>query len=149
MLWICVHLLSSAVPAVAQSVCAVTPNATGHVYVSTQVIPTSAFSGCTDLEYLTLADTVTTIGESAFNDCYFLRSVRIPDSVISIGGRAFKGNYNLLSVTIADSVTSIGASAFQNNYNLLSLTIPDSVTDIPYFYAITVYRFEAFRFHLH
>ena len=90
----------------------------------------AAFSGCSGLTSVTIANTVTSIGSYAFRDCSGLTSVTIPDSVTSIGSLAFHNCIGLTSVTIPDSVTSIGSAAFQLCSGLTSVTIPDSVTSI-------------------
>ena len=83
-----------------------------------------------DIERVTIPDSVTSIGSSAFEDCTSLTSVTIPDSVTSIGEGAFQYCTGLTSVTIPDSVTSIGEGAFAGCTGLTSVTIPDSVTSI-------------------
>ena len=55
---------------------------------------------------------VLSIGNAAFLYCSNLESVTIPDSVTSIGGWAFGACLNLINITIPDSVTSIGSEAF-------------------------------------
>lgn len=83
-----------------------------------------------NIDRITIPDSVTSIGDNAFWDCLSLTSVTIPNSVTSIGDWAFDGCSKLTSVTIPDSVTSIGNYAFNNCYGLTSVTIPNSVTSI-------------------
>ena len=111
-----------------------------------------AFEGCSSLTFVTIPDSVTSIGERAFSGCSSLTFVTIPDSVTSIGERAFSGCSGLTSVTIGNSVTSIGKYAFDgcpaeiiwgddpkiteignyafSGYEGTSITIPNSVTSI-------------------
>ena len=52
-----------------------------------------AFQGCTGgLEGFDLSDKVTTIGESAFADCGTIGYVTLPESITSIGTNAFNGS---------------------------------------------------------
>ncbi len=60
-----------------------------------------AFSGCTSLSDLTLADVVT-IGKMAFSGCSALTKVNIPVSLTTLGERAFINCSNLASVTVDD-----------------------------------------------
>ena len=55
---------------------------------------------------------VTSIGGSAFSSCSGLTSVTIAESVTAIGSNTFEGCSSLTSVTIPNSVTSIGSGAF-------------------------------------
>lgn len=80
--------------------------------------------------YVTIPDSVTSIGNTAFYKCKSLKSVTIPSSVTSIGESAFGGCKNLSKVTIEKGVTSIGASAFHGCEGLTSVTIPNSVMSI-------------------
>ena len=74
----------------------------------------------------------TTINSHSFYDCTNLNEVTIPDSVTSIKSSAFKNCTNLKSITIPDSVTSVDSYAFEDCTGLTSITIPDSVTSISY-----------------
>ncbi len=89
-----------------------------------------AFSGCENIENVTIPGTVTRIGKDAFSGCVCLTSVAIPGSVTSIGWYAFKNCESLTSVTIQDGVTSIGRNMFEGCIDLTSVTIPGSVTGI-------------------
>lgn len=65
-----------------------------------------------EIENVSIASSVTSIGSYAFYSCRGLTSVTIPDGVTSIGESAFNECYNLEHITIPDSVTSIGDKAF-------------------------------------
>lgn len=123
----------------------------GKTY-TVRIIGSSAFSGCSSLQSVVIANTVTTIkshafyssslpsvtipnsvtsiGEYAFSGCRGLSGLTIPNSVISIGDYAFYCCYGLTSVTISNSVTEIGLGAFSECISLSSMTIPNSVTSI-------------------
>ena len=91
----------------------------GKTYSVTS-ISNAAFSGCTELTFVTIPNSVTSIGygnldlpnRGTFYGCTSLSSITIPESVTSIGPSAFSGCSNLTSISIPESVTSIGANAF-------------------------------------
>ena len=64
-----------------------------------------------DLISLTIANSVTNIGEWAFFLCTSLTQVAIGDHVATIGQEAFRTCTSLTSVTISDGVTNIGGRA--------------------------------------
>ena len=97
---------------------------------SVKSIGNGAFASCSALQSLTIPDSVTSIGQNAFERCSELQSVSIGDGVTSIGTWAFYYCSALQSVTIGNSVTSISPYAFQECSALQSVTIPDSVTSI-------------------
>ena len=86
-----------------------------------------AFAGCTNIETVTIPDSVTSIGLEAFSDCSRLTTIIIPDNVKTIGQFAFAGCSRLISVTIPDSITSIDHETFRGCTSLTSVAIPDSV----------------------
>lgn len=90
----------------------------------------NAFSGCSNITSLTLADSITSIGSNAFSGCTGITSLTIPEDVTSIGSGAFKGCTNLASVNIPAGVTAIESSTFQNCSKLTSIDIPANVTSI-------------------
>ena len=89
-----------------------------------------AFCSCSNLTSVNIPESVTSIKDSTFLGCSSLNSVSIPNSVTSIGTDAFRGCSSLTSVSIPNSVTSIGSSAFRDCSSLTSVSIPNSVTSI-------------------
>lgn len=88
------------------------------------------FYGSSNLQNVTIPNSVTTIGDYTFSECSNLQSVTIPNSVTTIGSSTFSGCSNLQSVTIPNSVTTIGYRTFYGCTNLQSLTIGSGVKDI-------------------
>lgn len=68
------------------------------------------------------------IADWAFKNCSNIESITIPNSMIHIGESAFESS-GLTSITIPNSVTSIGSKAFWNCTNLTSVSIPNSITE--------------------
>lgn len=95
----------------------------------TRGIADSAFLA-SNLESVTIPDSVTNTGVAVFNKCKSLKSVTIGNGLQSIDNETFLDCTSLTDVTIGNNVTSIGDSAFYNCSSLASITIPDSVTEI-------------------
>lgn len=107
-----------------------------------------AFSGCSNLEQITLPNNITCLGSSMFSWCTSLQSITIPNSVLSVENAAFTrctaltsltftglsgncyiGEYlnELTSLTCNEGTTYINVT---NAPKLTSLTIPSSVTGL-------------------
>ena len=71
---------------------------------------------------------VTSIGSNAFSSCSNLTSVNIANSVTSIGEKAFSGCTGLTFLTIPNKVTSIGERAFNNCRGLTSISVENGNT---------------------
>ena len=110
-------------------------------------IPSGAFYGCSELNYVTLSDLITKIGDQAFYKCSKLFSMTFPKNLEVIGKEAFYKcntyeNPNTIdwirTWEIPTSVKSIGVSAFEG-CNKINLKVPKSITDIGTnaFYGIT------------
>ena len=64
---------------------------------ATQVLP-HAFSGCNELQQITLPPSITEICDGAFAQCRKLARIRIPKSVRKIGKDAFSGCISLVDI---------------------------------------------------
>lgn len=93
-------------------------------------IASDTFSGCSELKFIEIPNSVTNIGKKAFASCYSLKSIIIPDSVVEMGHSCFYNCYNLESLIIPSKVTHIQDWFFYGCSELKTLTIPDSVTKI-------------------
>lgn len=97
---------------------------------SITIIGNYVFSNCYNLTNINIPDSVITIGDSAFKNCDRLTIVDIPDSVTTIGDSAFYGCDILAGIDIGDSVNRIGTNTFGYCRKLASIDIPDSVNSI-------------------
>ena len=93
-------------------------------------IADSAFYNHTNMESVTIPDSITAIGSSAFSWCTSLRNVTIPDSVTTIGNAAFSWCKNLTDIMIPDSVQSIGESGFERCGKLKNVKLSNALTGI-------------------
>lgn len=89
-----------------------------------------AFYGCTNLQTIILPKGVKNIGSWAFKDCAKLTSMSIPSTVESIGESAFSGCSNLEEINLPSEITTINKWTFLNCEKLLSIVIPSKVTNI-------------------
>ena len=76
-------------------------------------IGNAAFFGWSDLEAITIPDTVTRVGDGAFAFCSSLKSIDIPDSVTDIGEEVFKGCASLENVTFPEEMTVLKSNMFE------------------------------------
>lgn len=74
-----------------------------------------------DLETVTIPDSVTHIGKYAFLNCIYLTSITIPDSATYIGEEAFCYCSKLTTVTIGNGVTFIDKDAFYRSGRLTTI----------------------------
>ena len=90
------------------------------------------FAGCSDLASATIGNGVTAIGNQVFSNCFDLASVTLPSGLTSIEISAFFICSSLTSITIPNTVTSIEHSAFMSCSSLTSVSIPSNVATIGY-----------------
>lgn len=86
-----------------------------------------SFYQCSALKTVSLANTITSIGDSCFRECSNLASIIIPDSVIAIEKDAFYYCQRLGSVIFGNGLNSIGKTAFFCCTSLVSVVFPSSV----------------------
>lgn len=126
----------------------------GTVAIANYAFGFSSWSSNNSLISVTIAESVTTIGEYAFYYCSALSSITIPESVTRIGRYAFDGTawYNNqpdglvyagrvaygykgsmtsgTQIRLEDGTKGIAGRAFYDKDNLAGIEIPSSVTDI-------------------
>lgn len=95
-----------------------------------KVIGDMVCSDYTNLERVTLPETLVSIGNDAFYNCFNLVAITLPSSVTSIGTGAFAGCSSLLSASLASQVKEIPARAFEDCSKLITLTLPPYLTSI-------------------
>lgn len=91
-------------------------------------IPSRSFSCCCHLTNVTIPDGVTAIEGDAFFQCLALRHIVIPKSVTRIDRSAFSES-GLRYIEIPESVTSIGEGAFANT-KMQYIVLPDAITEL-------------------
>lgn len=89
-----------------------------------------AFWECTNLNTIVVPKSVTEISPGAFGDCTNLTEVTLPKGITKIGEQAFIGCRSLTEITLPNTVTEIEADAFRGCQSLQSVVIPKSVTTI-------------------
>lgn len=82
------------------------------------------FSTCTNLLYVNISKSVTSIGAHAFSDCHSLQYMVIPDNVSTIGNLAFRWCKSLYYVVLPAKLTSVGDNIFDNCKSLRYIGIP-------------------------
>ncbi len=87
-----------------------------------------AFFYCSDIESVTIPQSITTIEEGAFMFCAGLTDINIQNGVEKIGDAAFVGCESLTSINIPASVTDIGEGVFLGCYGLESITVASGST---------------------
>lgn len=91
------------------------------------VIEDGIFYNCTDLENIEIPNSVTEISDGAFSGCTSLESIEIPESVDTLGEQAFSGCSSITSVSVPESVDYIGNSVFSNCTALKNVDLPDDM----------------------
>ena len=86
------------------------------------------FYGCNALENVALNSSIVALEKNVFAECSNLQKVTMPNSVESIGNRCFYGCSLLEQFKIGENVKTIGGLAFGYCSSLKDLIIPQSVT---------------------
>lgn len=88
-----------------------------------------AFQFCDGIKRVTLADSITSIGDYAFIDG-ILEYIDMGNGVTSIGNGAFDSCENLENIVLSEKLLAIGDRVFYDCTSLTELTIPASVVTI-------------------
>lgn len=89
-----------------------------------------AFSEDTDIEEISMPDSIISIDARSFQNCVNLRSVYLSSKVTELNKWLFDGCTLLADVTIPEDLTTIKYRAFGDCISLEKLEIPASVTSI-------------------
>lgn len=92
-----------------------------------------AFMDKTEIEIVTLPDTLTTMEDSVFTRSYNLVSVNIPANCTEIGESIFHNCISLKNVTIESDLTKITRQMFLFCISLEEITLPTTVETIDRF----------------
>lgn len=82
------------------------------------------------IEAVTIPNSIQIIEDGAFANCIRLKNIIIPNSVKSIESDVFRGCTNLTNVEIPIGLTKIGSYAFCECSNLKRIVIPNTVEQI-------------------
>ena len=122
----------------------------------TERIPSVVLAHCGSVKYITIPDTVRTIGTYAFYKCSALETVYLNHSVsiqsyafagcgllsefvmdkgnsewtYGIGDNVFENCHSLQIVSLPENVTSLGSKCFYNCKNLKSLELPKNLSSL-------------------
>lgn len=89
-----------------------------------------AFSGCTKLNRVWMANTVQKLHCFAFSDCRNLKDVHMSSGLRVIGPSAFLNCESLINIRLPQTLQAIEGYAFQDDISLKHIDIPLGVTSI-------------------
>ena len=92
-------------------------------------IPDDSFAGCSELSYLDLGNSVTTIGSDAFYSCAITELI-LPDQVTYIDRYAFQNCKNLLSIKFSKNIKCLDFRSFANCEKLKAVNLPYGLEEI-------------------
>ena len=97
---------------------------------SLEEIKKEAFYNCAKIRRIEIPKNVTAIRGNAFEKCTSLRVVKLNEGLKEIRGGAFKECEALYEISLPDSLEYLGASTFSYCSSLREITIPENVTEI-------------------
>ena len=95
-------------------------------------IGSNAFSGCVNLQTVSLPASLSSIGNYCFYECEKLNSLELPASLAEIPYYAFAYCRALTDITIPGSVAQIGSNAFSGCIGLKNVVLREGVTTVGY-----------------
>ena len=94
-------------------------------------VSSSAFSGMTALESVSLPSTLKLVGRYAFNGCKALQTVSIPEETTAIEAYAFQNCEVLSQISLPASLTTLSYGVFSNCASLGQIALPAGLNEIP------------------
>ena len=94
-------------------------------------VSSSAFSGMTALESVSLPSTLKLVGRYAFNGCKALQTVSIPEGTTTIEAYAFQNCEALSQISLPASLTTLSYGVFSNCASLGQIALPVGLNEIP------------------
>lgn len=95
-----------------------------------QDIKSGAFSTCANITKLRIPSSVTNIGDEAFSYCSAIKDVDMAEGLKNIGMGAFMFDQNIETLSIPTTVDAIGENAFAYCMKLNRLILPEGVKNI-------------------
>ena len=99
------------------------------IVINKGITQVANLGGYEHLSEVSIADTVTVIGDRAFAGSISLKEIEIPYGVTSIGYNAFGGCTSLAEITLPNSLTTIGNYAFAGTA-FPAFSVPNSITEL-------------------
>ena len=93
-------------------------------------IPSYAFINREDLTYITLPESIKSIGERAFAKCKNLKKIILPENLEYIGASAFEGCENLEEITLPPKVKKLNYRTFSDCKRLKRIMIPEGIEEL-------------------
>lgn len=97
---------------------------------SVTTLGTSVFAGCFKLKWVTIGKGITDISNHMFTECTSMIHIDIPNNIKSIKDSAFSDCKRLRSIELPDSVQTIEDYAFRSCIGLVTVTIGKGITEI-------------------
>ena len=87
----------------------------------------------TQVDKITLSESLTSIGNAAFANCVWLKQIEIPHSVTSVGHCAFQGCTSLQTLSFSDGMTEILDNVCRGCNSLTNVSLPKNLQSIGYY----------------